>query len=262
MSRRIAYLFVIASAATLAAPASADRECFDNTCRMPEVIELPEAPPAAAEPSDPASIDTASASAARAASAATATAPVPVVRRGEAPDPIRPQMAVDALPRPALKPSPYRPVEPARSVEAAAAPVAKPVRATARPTPPRQTDVPSEPVEVVSRQYAQVEQQGYQQIYVPQTQPGAGVVVVVPGVQYGADGVGLKQGLQDSAWELCQKDRRSEGRCTPYDYQPYGAYGYRPLGSYRPQHAAPAYVYVPDAKIISIDVSNESPISK
>ena len=135
MSRRIVYLFVVASAATLAAPASADRECFDNTCRMPEVIELPEAPPAAAEPGDPASIDTASASAARAASAATATAPVPVVRRGEAPDPIRPQMAVDALPRPALKPSPYRPVEPARSVETAAAPVAKPLRAAVRQAP-------------------------------------------------------------------------------------------------------------------------------
>ena len=49
---------------------------------------------------------------------------------------------------------------------------------------------------------------------------------------------------------------------APYNYQPYGAYGYRPLGSYRPQHAAPAYVYVPDAKIITVDVSNERPISK
>ena len=227
---------------------------------MPEVIELPEAPPAAAEPGDPASIDTASASAARAASAATATAPVPVVRRGEAPDPIRPQMAVDALPRPALKPSPYRPVEPARSVETAAAPVAKPLRAAVRQAP--RQDVPSEPVEVVNRQYAAVEQQAYQQIYVPQTQPSAGVVVVVPGVQYGADGVGLKQGRQDSAWELCQKDRRSEGRCSAVRLPALWCVRLRPLGSYRPQHAAPAYVYVPDAKIISVDVSNERPISK
>jgi hypothetical protein len=35
--------------------------------------------------------------------------------------------------------------------------------------------------------------------------------------------------------------------------QPYGAYGYRPLGSYRAYRSSPGYVYVPDAKIISID---------
>jgi hypothetical protein len=35
--------------------------------------------------------------------------------------------------------------------------------------------------------------------------------------------------------------------------QPYGAYGYRPLGSYRAYRSSPGYVYVPDAKVISID---------
>jgi len=82
-------------------------------------------------------------------------------------------------------------------------------------------------------------------------QPNAGVMV--PGVQYGADGVGLAQGRQDSSWELCQTNRRGDGRCTPYNYQPYGAYGYRPLGVYRPHQSTPAQVYVPDAKIITMD---------
>jgi hypothetical protein len=79
------------------------------------------------------------------------------------------------------------------------------------------------------------------------------VVVVVPGAQYGEDGVALLQGRQDSSWELCQSDRRGKGRCGPYNYQPYGANGYRPLGSYRQYRSAPAYVYVPDAKIITIE---------
>lgn len=219
MSRRIAYLSIIAAAATFAAPAVADRECFDNTCRMPEVIEAPEAPPAAVDPND--------------GNLATAAA----ARQGQAPQPIGPQMAVDPLPRPALKPAPYRAAEPA--------PADKPVRVrqTSRP------DAVNEPVEIVSRQYGALDQRNY----LPPMQPGAGVVVVVPGVQYGADGIGLEEGRQNSAWELCQRDRPNGGRCSPYNYQPYGPYGYRPLGSYRPQHSAPAYVYVPDAKIITLD---------
>ena len=82
--------------------------------------------------------------------------------------------------------------------------------------------------------------------------PGAGVVVVVPGVQYGADGIGLMEGRQNSAWQLCQSDWPTDGRCSPYNYQPYGPYGYRPLGTYWPQAVTPAYIYVPNAKIVTV----------
>jgi hypothetical protein len=229
MSRRIATVFALAASATFVAPAAADRECFDNICKMPEVIEAPAAPAAPAEPVE--------------ASQSTDTAPQTTEQRPSAPEPIRPHMVVDQLPRPALKPSPYRPVEPMTD---------KSMRDIVREV---SREAPNGPVEVVGRRYAAVEQQTYAANSHP-TQPGAGVVVVVPGVQYGADGVGLEQGRQDSSWELCQSDRRSRGRCGPYNYQPFGAYGYRPLGDYRQYRPAPSYVYVPDARVITIDTSD------
>jgi hypothetical protein len=81
---------------------------------------------------------------------------------------------------------------------------------------------------------------------------GAGILVVVPGIQYGGDGIHLLEGRQNSAWQLCQRDRPIDGRCTAYNYQPYGHYGYRPLGTYRPQPVTPIHVYVPSAKIVPI----------
>ena len=41
MSRRITLLLLTASVVTLAQPASADSECFDQSCRMPGVSEPP-----------------------------------------------------------------------------------------------------------------------------------------------------------------------------------------------------------------------------
>ena len=81
------------------------------------------------------------------------------------------------------------------------------------------------------------------------SQPNAGVVVVVPSLHIG----------EDSTRGLCQS--HGNGRCGPYNYQPYGSHGYRPLGShvyrplgiYRPSRAVPTYVYVPDAKILTLD---------
>jgi hypothetical protein len=236
MSRRIAYVIAIATCAAFVAPASADRECFENTCRMPEVVEPPDAP---VLPSEETAV---------AAGAVTAVkkqeperlppAPEPARprttadQRRPAPEPVRPQMIVDQLPRPAPKPAPHRAAE--------------------RENPALQDREPREsgPIEIVGRRYAAVEASAYAPY---PTQPGAGVVVVVPGVQYGAGGVALAEGRQSGAWRLCQHDRPGNGRCTPYDYQPYGPYGYRPLGSYRPQRSLPAHVYVPDAKIIHID---------
>ena len=56
MSRRIAYLFATAGCLTFVAPAGADPECFDGVCRMPEVIELPQASAAAPAPADEPSV--------------------------------------------------------------------------------------------------------------------------------------------------------------------------------------------------------------
>jgi hypothetical protein len=224
MSRRIAYLFAAAVSTMLTAPAAADRECFDSSCKMPEVIEAPEAPAQAAEETE-------------------VVKKTPQVkettqqaeRLAAPPEPIRPRMVVDELPRPALKPSPYRAVE---------AEWGKSVREAAQTA--------GEPVEVISR--------GIQQhVYAAaphSLHPGAGVVVVVPGAQYGADGFAALQGPQDSSWELCQSDPRRDRRCGPYNYQPFGVYGYRPLGDYRSHRAAPSHSYVPDAKVITIDGNN------
>ena len=43
MSRRITLLVLAASAALIATQASADRECFGESCRLPEVVEPPAA---------------------------------------------------------------------------------------------------------------------------------------------------------------------------------------------------------------------------
>ena len=105
MSRRIAYCFAIAACATFVVPASADRECFDNSCRMPEVIETPELRAQAME--QPVITDATQTAAPHAAAVpAMAAAPVPVQAAAPLPPPapIRPQMVVDRLPPPALKP--------------------------------------------------------------------------------------------------------------------------------------------------------------
>ena len=81
---------------------------------------------------------------------------------------------------------------------------------------------------------------------------GAGIFVVVPGLQYGEDGIHLLEGRQNSAWQFCQLDWPRDGRCTLYNYEPYGRYGYRPLGTYRSQRVTPIQIYVPSAKIVPV----------
>ena len=50
MSRRITLLVLAASATLIATQASADPECFGETCRMPEIVEPPAAEPTPAAP--------------------------------------------------------------------------------------------------------------------------------------------------------------------------------------------------------------------
>jgi hypothetical protein len=202
MSRRIAYVFA-AACATFAAPAGADPECFDNVCRMPEVLEMPQAPTVEER--------------------GVADA-VPQAEQRSGPAPIRPQMRVDDLPRPALRPLPVRPVQQTPD---------KPARQIARQAR-RQSDVSGEPRALVNRPYAGAAQPPAGAPSVAPSQPNAGVVVVVPGLQHGEDGMALLQGRRDN-------------------YQPFGSQGYWPLGVYRPSRSAPTYVYVPDAKILTID---------
>jgi hypothetical protein len=275
MSRRIAYLFVAAGCFTFIAPAVADPECFDGVCRMPEVLEL-QLPPA------PAADDPNVANASVTAKPVQQAAEHEQLRSGPAPEPVRPQMRVDDLPRPALRPVPLPVAE--KQIEKMPQPVvekqiektavsektaekamakspAKPVRQVARElarqAPPviEESVQPSEPVEVVSRRYTAPEPQRNYALYPQPVQPSAGVVIVAPGAQYGDDGIAVANARQDSSWQLCQTDRPGAGhnRCIQYNYQPYGASGYRPLGTYRAYRSSPSYVYVPDAKVITID---------
>lgn len=87
MSRRIAFFALAATAVLIATPAFADRECFEDSCRLPEVVEPPQA--VAAPPADDDAIpaDEASAAAPKAAVVAApvklqpqTTAAAPVVR--------------------------------------------------------------------------------------------------------------------------------------------------------------------------------------
>jgi hypothetical protein len=68
---------------------------------------------------------------------------------------------------------------------------------------------------------------------------------------------GVVAAYPDPSWKLCQINERGQVvryyRCGPYSYRPYGAYGYRPYGSYRAYPTTPAYVAIPNAKIISIE---------
>ena len=246
MSRRIVYVFAVAGCAVFAFPASADRECFDNTCRMPEVIETPEptaeaiVEPAVADPA-PARNSQAAATAPQrvepqsaAPRAASASAAVPE-RPAAASEAVRPQMVVDQLPRPALKPLPFAPHEPVRQPSLPAT---------------RQAEAPREPVDVSHRTYASAEPAHAARTYV---QPQAAVIVVTPGYSYGGDGVVMAHKPHDPSWKLCQGEGgRREQTCSPYQYHAFGEHGYRPLGAYRAQRVAPAYVYVPDARIITI----------
>jgi hypothetical protein len=245
MSRRIVYAFAIAGCAAFVAPASADRECFESSCRMPEVMEAPEAAPeaivepvtaqpqaTAAQPSDPQSQAAASNAGPKPESLSPGTRPAAASAK-PAPGPIRPQMVVDRSP-PALKPLPFAPHEPIRP-----------------PSRSRTADV-QEPVEAASRgEDAAYTAPGYGAPY--PVQPDARVIVVTPGYSYGDDGVVLAHKRHDPSWTLCQTGHgRGDSTCSPYQYHAFGEHGYRPLGSYRTQRAVPVRVHVPDAKIIAV----------
>ncbi len=252
MSRRIATAIAAIGITTVGAfllisPTLADRECFGGLCQVPAVAEPPPEPQASATPQPV----TAEPQAARFA------APAPA-RQPAADTALKPALPVAAgLPKPALPPelpAPAVAVSP-KSVPAKPSWVARqtpapaPERPYAEPSAPPETPVPVAASEVAPNYVVQ-----QAPAYAP---PAAGVVVVSAPTIYGDEGVTVVH--PGSSWQLCQTDRLAVGQhqvCGPGSYHPYGANGYRPLGSYRAYRLAPTYVYAPSARIIAVDNAN------
>ena len=57
MSRRIVLFALAASAALIGSPALADRECFENSCRLPGAVEMPVQATPPAEPEAKATVE-------------------------------------------------------------------------------------------------------------------------------------------------------------------------------------------------------------
>ena len=56
--------------------------------------------------------------------------------------------------------------------------------------------------------------------------------------------------------QLCQvdqNDRRYREFCSPQSYHPFGATGYRPLGTYRPFRSEERYWEMPGARVVNVD---------
>ena len=89
----------------------------------------------------------------------------------------------------------------------------------------------------------------------------AATVVVVKGNTY-EDGVTpvAANVRPDPTMKVCQTDGRADGRyvyCNQASYHPYGAPGYRPMGTYQAYRTAPAYIAVaPNPRIISLQVAD------
>jgi hypothetical protein len=249
MSRRITFCVLAATATLIATQAVADRECFENSCRLPSVAEAPapQAPKAAAATAAAADANAKSDHRSdhksdQATAKAPATAAQPPVG---APAGVRPQVVASPAKSVPLQPLP-RDAAHADAQNALARQPAQ--RHNVEPIAGQMTGtvgVTNWPARahVVRRHSAR----------------GGRVVVAVPGTIY-PDGnvVPSYPYLQpDPSWQLCQVD---EGRrrhrsydCGPYSYHPYGVYGHRPNGTYGGYRRTPAYVLAPNAKIITIE---------
>jgi hypothetical protein len=268
MSRRIAFAILATAATLICAPAHADRECFENSCRMPEVVDPPL--PAVPAPSGHTNLES---------TQATPEARSPEVIRPRAPTrrDLASQNASDDRPAkarsaPSSTPSSADP----RKAEAAfgASTPAPLISARARPRdipPPRMVDQPRpgallpppRRVDVARRLPARSAHSD--RLFRGRVRPIIGSapyvsapydVIDLPDTIDAYDGV--VAAYPDLSWKLCQISEAGVVLpyyyCGPYDYHPYGAHGYRPLGTYHPYRStAPAYVVVPNAKIIVLD---------
>jgi hypothetical protein len=243
MSRRIAVIFAAAVGTAIAViPAHADRECFGGICRMPDVADPPAEPvaPPAATAVQPAQVDP--------------RPPAAVAPRAAAPAAIRPQAMDVTAPKAKPAQAAQQTVPPRFTIEEEL--LSRPIRHSARNAePPRQ---------VLASRQAQSYVESEPDYAIPQgpvhntTPPTSSLMIAGAPTHYGDDGIlpAHPNMYPDPTWKLCQIDDDPQGaryyHCGPYSYHPYGANGYRPLGTYKPYRPAPIYVYAPDARIISL----------
>ncbi len=228
MSRRIYVLAAIA--ALVVTPASADRECFDNACNIPERMPGVSDPPAAVPTPE-----------------VEAAPEAPAKERAVATTRIRPQMVVDPATRLAAPPVPVL-VEPRYSADAAPPNYERrePLRPAPRPVQERevygvnQGPAPAPPASSPA--------------YVVNQGPSYGVALPVPPSPYEVAMV-HPYAEPDAVGRRCQSDARGRRniRCAPPSYQPYGPAGYRPMGAYQPYRAPGVVMTAPDARIIVIE---------
>lgn len=187
------------------------------------------------------------------------TPPPAVVARKVPPEQrIYPKSAPEPAPRRAAQSSPPRPAPPAprytdeqdipvQEVQARDAPIGAPVRVV-NPRARYRTEQPAVSVEASAQ--VPMRAPAYRRAGSPN------VIVVAPPIAEDGTIAAYPALAPDPNWKLCQIEQRS-GRyhyCTAYSYHPYGAGGYRPMGTYRAYGTAPGYVTTqPDARIISLD---------
>jgi hypothetical protein len=234
MSRRIYVLAAIA--ALVVTPASADRECFEDACSIPERMPGVTEPPAAVPTPE-----------------VEAVPEAPAKERAVATTRIRPQMVVDPATRPPVPavqvqiPVPV-PVEPRYSADAGPQNYERrePLRPALRPAEEREVyGVNQGPAPAPAASSP---------AYVVNQGPTYGVALPVPPSPYEVAMV-HPYAEPDAVGRRCQSDARGRRntRCVPPSYQPYGPGGYRPMGTYQPYRAPGVVMTAPDARIIVIE---------
>jgi hypothetical protein len=255
MSRRITFFALAVSATLITTQASADRECFEDSCRHFEITEptTSSLPPPAADESMAAEASAhavargtaAEASAAAEAGAAAAKLyPARALPQVVTPPQVAPAKAIAT---PAARPpvQSFADQEPARLAPRSLKPASAPVRVTN-----------AAPEDEVRAESALPPAAPPAAIYRPRRAAAPAVVAGI-GAVYAEDDVVrvYPNPRHDPAWKVCQLDQREsdQRRCGAYSYHPYGANGYRPYGVYAAERGTQIYMVAPSAKIISID---------
>jgi hypothetical protein len=260
MSRRIVFAIPAIISVLISAPAHADRECFENSCRTPEAVDP--SPQTAPAPTGPVKVESPR------AVTPEAVSPEVVPPRGPARRDVAPRNASEQRPAkarsaPTSTPSSTDRRKPDAAPDAAtsAAPISARRRAREVPSPrmmdqpppgalpPRRVDVdprlPARP-RYSARPHGPV-------MDAPLRKRARPIIVSAP---YGVIGP-VPRTYPDPSWRPCQLNEQGVvlryDRCGPHSYYPYGVHGYRPMGSYGAYRGEPVYVVLPDARIIVVD---------
>jgi hypothetical protein len=258
MSCRIACCTLAAAVALLAAPASADPECFDDSCRVTDRLlpARPGAQPQPAAPSQQVPLPPVAAPNTKADVVGTQVAPVTGKPHAQAQ---RTQARSRVVPPSVVDPAPRRPHETAlrRNVEEELDAEPPPSRSSTKPAKASAASTSGKSATVFRRKPLIVRGPTY--MMGRRSPPSAAVAARRPGFLHRRSWAGPAYLVlpPDPAWKLCQINHYYRDEhfyyCTPHSYHPYGAHGYRPYGTYRAYRSAPVYMVGPGAKIISID---------